>query len=44
MSENYKFYGTKMAELRASRATNRPLLNQLRDLMAFVAQCEARWI
>ena len=44
MSENYKFYGVKMAELRAYRATNRPLLNQLRDLLTFVAQCEAGWI
>jgi hypothetical protein len=44
MSENYKVYGAKMAELRASRAINRPLQNQLRDLLAFVAQCEARWI
>ena len=43
MSENYRFYSTRMAALRASRAINRPLLNQLRDLLAFVAQCEARW-
>jgi hypothetical protein len=43
MSENYRFYGTKMAALRASRAANRPLLSQLRELLAFVAQCEARW-
>jgi hypothetical protein len=43
MSENYKFYQTKMALLRASRAINRPLLNQLRELFMFVAQCEARW-
>jgi hypothetical protein len=43
MSENYKFYGTKMAELRASRAINRPLMDHLRELLAFVAECEARW-
>jgi hypothetical protein len=43
MSENYKFYMTKMANVRALRESNRPLANQLRDLLAFVAQCEARW-
>jgi hypothetical protein len=43
MSENYRFYMTKMAALRASRESNRPLANQLLELMAFVAQCEARW-
>jgi len=42
MSENYRFYMTKMAKLRTLRASNGPLLNQLRDLLAFVAQCEAR--
>jgi hypothetical protein len=44
MSENYRFYMTKMTKLRALRESSRPLLNQLRDLLAFVAQCEARWI
>jgi hypothetical protein len=43
MSDNYKFYRTKMAQLRTSRAINRPLLNQLHELFMFVARCEARW-
>ena len=43
MSENYRFYRSKMAEVRASRSISRPLINQLRELFAFVAQCEARW-
>ena len=43
MSDNYRFYQSKMAQLRASRASNRPLLNQLHDLFMFVARCEARW-
>ena len=29
MSENYKFYAAKMAELRVYRASTRPLHNQL---------------
>jgi hypothetical protein len=43
VSENYRFYQSKMAQVRASRAINRPLLNQLRELYMVVAQCEARW-
>ena len=43
MSENYRFYSTKMAALRASRTMSGPLMNQLRELFAFVAECEARW-
>jgi len=43
MSENYKFYESKMAQLRAFRVSNRPLLNQLHELFMFVAGCEARW-
>jgi hypothetical protein len=43
MSENYTLYRAKMEELRVSRAINRPLLIQLHELFAFVAQCERRW-
>lgn len=43
MSENYRLYRIKMAELRASREANRPLAKQLRELLMFVARCEARW-
>jgi hypothetical protein len=44
MSENYRFYTIRMAEVRAYRESCRPLANQLRELLAFVAQCETRWI
>ena len=43
MSENNQFYATKMAELRADRAANRPLQSQVDDLMTFVRSCEERW-
>jgi len=43
VSENYRFYAAKMAELRADRAANRPLQSQIDDLMAFVRSCEERW-
>jgi hypothetical protein len=43
MSENYKFYRAKMEELRSSREKNRPLANQLRELLEFVTRCEGRW-
>jgi len=44
MSENYRFYRMKMTELQAAREKNRPLANQLRELLAFVARCEGRWV
>ena len=43
MSENYRFYAAKMAELRVDRAANRPLQGQIDELMAFVRSCEERW-
>ncbi|MFI5038333.1 MAG: hypothetical protein ACHQCG_00200 [Solirubrobacterales bacterium] len=43
MSENYRLYRIKMAEIRAAREANRPLARQLRELLMFVARCEARW-
>jgi hypothetical protein len=43
MSENYKFYAAKMAELRVYRAGTRPLHNQLLELFVFVKRCEAQW-
>lgn len=43
ISENYRIYAAKMAELRAYRAINGPLLNQLKELFMFVRLCEARW-
>jgi hypothetical protein len=43
VSENYKFYERKMAERRVSRPLNRPLQNQLEEILAVVRQCEATW-
>ena len=43
MSNNYRFYSVKMAELRIFRRANRPLQGQLDELFAFVSLCEARW-
>jgi hypothetical protein len=43
MSDNYKAYAERMAELRARRAENRPLRGQVEELFAVVRQCEARW-
>jgi hypothetical protein len=43
MSENYKLYALKMAELRAAREAKRPLRRQLDELLEFVRQCEAAW-
>lgn len=43
MSDNYKAYAEKMADLRAWRAQNRPLRGQVEELFAVVRQCEARW-
>lgn len=43
MSENYRFYFKKMAELRAARIASGPLRSQLVELLGFVRECEARW-
>ena len=43
VSNNYRFYAAKMAELRVYRDANRPLQNQLHELFAFVRTCEANW-
>ena len=43
MSNNYRFYASKMEELRVRREENRPLLGQLHELFLFVKKCEARW-
>jgi hypothetical protein len=43
MSENYKLYVQKMAELRAARQAGRPLRRQLEELLELVRQCEAAW-
>jgi hypothetical protein len=43
VSGNERFYTAKMAELRAYRATTRPLHSQLMELLAFVRRCEAEW-
>ena len=42
MSDNYRLYAKKMADLRAHRA-NRPLRRQLAELMEVVQRCEAVW-
>jgi hypothetical protein len=43
VSGNYRLYPEKMAELRARRAANRPLQNQLEWLLLVVWKCEAQW-
>ncbi len=44
MSDNYRFYAQKMAELLAGRTIpNSPLRKQLNELFQFVQVCEARW-
>ena len=43
MSENYKLYVEKMADLRASREANRPLQREVEALFQFICECEARW-
>jgi hypothetical protein len=43
VSGNYRFYATKMAELRVYRAIKRPLQGQLYELFEFVMKCEAQW-
>jgi hypothetical protein len=43
VSDNYRFYSAKMAELRVYRAASRPLHDQLHELLVFVRMCEALW-
>ncbi|HEY3196280.1 MAG TPA: hypothetical protein VGK42_13690 [Candidatus Dormibacteraeota bacterium] len=43
MSDNYRFYTTKMAELHRHRMRARPLHNELDELLRFVLRCEAAW-
>jgi hypothetical protein len=43
MSNNYRFYASKMEELRARREIDRPLLGQVHELFLFVRECEAKW-
>lgn len=43
MSHNYRFYASKMEELRVRRDVNRPLQSQLNQLFLFVRECEAQW-
>jgi hypothetical protein len=43
MSHNYRFYASKMEELRARRDVNRLLRSQLKQLILFVRECEAQW-
>ncbi len=44
MSDNYKHYVQKMAELKARRATaSRPLRQQLEELLMAVMWCETVW-
>lgn len=43
VSENYKYYAAKMAELRAYRSANRPLHSQFDELISIVKACEEQW-
>ena len=43
MSENYRMYAQKRAELRASWGANGPLRMQVLALLEVVRDCEARW-
>jgi hypothetical protein len=43
VSENYRFYAAKMAELGAYRSANQPLQSQFDELMSFVKTCEEQW-
>jgi hypothetical protein len=43
MSHNFRFYASKMEELRVRRDLNRPLQSQLSQLFLFVRECEAQW-
>jgi len=43
MSENYRFYVSKMDERRAWLRSTAPLRQQLAELFSTVAQCESMW-
>jgi len=43
MSENYRFYVTKMAARRAKLIDSAALRRQLVDLFEAVVRCEAMW-
>jgi hypothetical protein len=43
VSDNARFYPQKMAAQRKSRELDRPLLNQMLEILGVVAECEARW-
>ena len=43
MSENYKWYIEKVAEVREARIANRPLRHELEELFEVVRKCEAMW-
>lgn len=43
MSENYRFYVSKMNERRAWLRSTAPLRQQLAELFGTVARCEAMW-
>jgi hypothetical protein len=43
MSEKYKLYAQKMAELKAARLADRPLRRQLEEFLEFVRRREAAW-
>jgi len=44
MSENYRNYVRRMAEVRAGREESQPLYLQLIELLQFVLDCEAAWL
>jgi hypothetical protein len=44
MSENCRFYISKMNERRAWLRSSAPLRQQLAELFSTVAQCEAMWV
>ena len=43
MSGNYRFYATKMAQLRKARNASHRLEGQLRELFGLVAKLDAIW-
>ena len=43
MSENYRFYVTKMAEARTRRIASAGLRRQLEEIFLVVQRCEAMW-
>lgn len=43
MSENTRFYAQKIEAQRSARTTDRPLREQLEEILEAVRDCEARW-